>query len=164
MYQKNSCEYSVPRHVIGNTYLYIHKHLKNRKNNGGNIKIKETTIGIKHQIITRAGTIYIFFLFYCSFHAPFLEVEGQRVCADVCAACSARQIMHVCPTACSCAFPCACDVLPHPSACVHAGAMPRHTELKRTTPPTIISLSTAINKDLFVFLSWHFELCCIPAI
>lgn len=29
--KKNSCEYSVPLHVISNTYLYIHKHLKNRK-------------------------------------------------------------------------------------------------------------------------------------
>lgn len=75
-------------------HIYIFTNIWKIENNNGNIKIKETTIGIKHQIIMRAGTIYIFL--FC-FIVPIMHHSWKYRTGITAEAWSAGQIMHVCP-------------------------------------------------------------------
>lgn len=100
----------------------------------------------------RAGTIYIYFLFvcfYCSYHAPFLEVQDRHHGGGVCVARPPGQIMHVCPP---CACRCASNIYPRPetSVCIPALYLNPTIRTRRGRNPKT-SLSTAINKDVFFF-------------
>lgn len=137
-------------------HIYIFTNIWKIENNNGNIKIKET-IGIKHQIIMRAGTIYIFFVsFYCSHHAPFLEVQDRHHCGGLVSWTDHARLSTVCP----CAFRCASNIYPRPELlCAFLFYMPVLKNPNPQTEPlkeggipsTTISLSTAINKDFIFF-------------
>lgn len=94
----------------------------------------------------RAGTIYIFFVcFYCSYHAPFLEVQDRHHGRGVCVACPPGQIMHVCPP---CACRCASNIYPRPETSVCVPALYLNLTIRTHTRRNLkTSLSTAINKD-----------------
>lgn len=148
-------------------HIYIFTNIWKIENNNGNIKIKETTIGIKHQIIMRAGTIYIFFVsFYCSHHAPFLEVQDRHHCGGLVSWTDHARLSTVCP----CAFRCASNIYPRPELlCAFLFYMPVLKNPNPQTEPlkeggipsTTISLSTAINKDFFFFVAFPamWQLC-----
>lgn len=94
-----------------------------------------------------------FFLFYCSYHAPFLEVQDRRGCAGVCLSICLSvwpgqldRADHAClPALCLCALRCASNIYPRPELLFLTPVQHPDTQ----TEPTEVSLSTAINKDFF---------------
>lgn len=161
MYKKKPHASTLYHYTSSVIHIYIFTNIWKIENNNGNIKINQTTIGIKHQIIMRAGTIYIYIIFlflcfYCSYHAPFLEVQDRHHGGGVCVARPPGQIMHVCPP---CACRCASNIYPRPETSVCIPALYLNptirTRRRRRNPKT--SLSTAINKDVFFFFRGIFS-------
>lgn len=62
------------------------------------------------------------FLFYCSYHAPFLEVQVRHRLGGPGQRDRTGQIMHVCPPPCLCAYRCASSTF-FLNVCVHSCLM-----------------------------------------
>ena len=142
-------------------HIYIFTNIWKIENNNENIKIKRDNNW--HQTSNNYACWHNTFFSFCfivPYHAPFLEVQDRRHCADcVCL----DRTDHAClSTLCLCPFRCPSAFLfppPPPPSVRHTSPIPQHANWASAgggVPSTRVSLSTAINKDFF---SWHFQLC-----